>query len=81
MRRLFRTAADVERLRGRDLRAFHATVELFAGAGPGGLRAAAAGFADGFRLLAARVLAHGLSRDLRARGTGKRVADSPFYSP
>ena len=79
VRRLFRTASDVESFRGRDLRAFHATVELFAGTGPEAWAPLRRGYADGFRLLAARVLAHGLSRDLRARGTGQRVAESPFY--
>ncbi len=79
VRRLFRSQADVESLRGRDLRVIHGVVEAFAGAGAEAWAPARQGFADGFRLLAARVLGHGLSRDLRARGTGKRVADSPFY--
>jgi len=79
VRRLFRSPADVERFRNRDLRVVHAVVELFAGAGSEAWAPARQGFADGFRLLAARVLAHGLSRDLRARGTGHRVAESPFY--
>ncbi len=79
VRRLFRSPADVERFRDRDLRVVHAVVDLFAGAGADAWAPARQGFADGFRLLAARVLAHGLSRDLRARGTGHRVADSPFY--
>ena len=79
VRRLFKSPDDVEALRERDPRVFHGLVELFAGAGAEAWAPMRQGFADGFRLLAARVLAHGLSRDLRARGTGKRVADSPFY--
>ena len=79
VRRLFRSSSDVESLRERDPRVFHGLVELFAGAGAEAWAPLRQGFSDGFRLLAARVLAHGLSRDLRARGTGKRVADSPFY--
>jgi site-specific recombinase len=79
VRRLFKSPAHVENLRERDPRVFHGLVELFSGAGAEAWAPMREGFADGFRLLAARVLAHGLSRDLRARGTGKRVADSPFY--
>jgi site-specific recombinase len=79
VRRLFRSPADVERFRDRDPRVVHAVVELFAGTGAEAWAPARQGFTDGFRLLASRVLAHGLSRDLRARGTGHRVADSPFY--
>jgi len=37
------------------------------------------GFADGFRLLAARVQAQGLAANLRARGRGAPVGASPFY--
>ena len=38
-----------------------------------------ADFADGFRLLAARAKAEGLSGKLRARGLARRVSESPFY--
>ncbi|MBK9062061.1 MAG: hypothetical protein IPL89_02520 [Acidobacteria bacterium] len=79
VRRLFKSASDVDALKERDPRVIHGLVELFAGAGAGAWAPLRQGFADGFRLLAARVLAHGLSRDLRARGTGMRVAESPFY--
>ncbi len=36
-------------------------------------------FADGFRLLAARIQAQGLARNLRSRGRGQPVSGSPFF--
>jgi len=78
VRRLFRTRGDVEALRNADLRSIHALFELFAGAGPAAWEPVRRAYADGFRLLAARVLAHGLARGVRGRGTAHRVADSPF---
>ena len=79
VRRLFRRRANVEVLRERDPREVHGIVELFAGADPEAFAPLRRAFADGFRLLAARVLGHGLSRGLRARSTQRRVAESPFY--
>jgi site-specific recombinase len=79
MRRLFRTGSDVETLRDADLRGMHELFEIFAGAGPAAWEPVRKAFADGFRLLAARVLAHGLARGVRGRGTAHRVADSPFW--
>lgn len=45
---------------------------------PDHVRAIAASFADGFRLLASRVSAEGLGEELRARSPTGAVADSPF---
>lgn len=79
VRRLYRTTGDVEALRELDPRAVHGVVELFAGSGGDAWAPVRRAFADGFRLLASRVAAHGLSRELRARSTSRRVAESPFY--
>ncbi len=79
VRRLFRTEADVEALREADLRHVAAGVERVAAAGAEAWAPVKKAFADGFRLLAARVLAHGLARGVRGLGTSHRVADSPFW--
>ncbi len=79
LRRLYRTPGDVETLRELDPRVVHGVVDLFAGAGPEAWAPVRMAFADGFRLLASRVAAHGLARELRARSTPLRVAESPFY--
>ena len=80
LRRLFRTKAEVEHFEERPLASFHRLVRFLEGAVPGEawtpLKSA---FADGFRLLATRVQAQGLSRKLRLRGTPGPVSDSPFY--
>ncbi|HQR45044.1 MAG TPA: gliding motility protein [Thermoanaerobaculia bacterium] len=78
-RRLFRTEGEVRRFQERPLDVFHRITGLFADTPPAAawdpVRRA---FADGFRLLASRVQAQGLSRKLRARATPGSVADSPF---
>ena len=51
---------------------------LFPANRPGYGAAIAASFADGFRLLASRVLAEGLAEKLRARSPRGPVAESPF---
>ncbi len=79
VRRLYRTAGDVDALRELDPRVVHGVADLFAGAGGEAWAPVRRAFADGFRLLASRVAAHGLSRELRARATPRRVAESPFY--
>jgi site-specific recombinase len=79
VRRLYRTAGDVEALRELDPRAVHGVADLFAGPGGEAWAPVRRAFADGFRLLASRVATHGLSRELRARSTPRRVAESPFY--
>ncbi|HSB36177.1 MAG TPA: hypothetical protein VLH41_04835, partial [Thermoanaerobaculia bacterium] len=80
LRRLFRTAAEVEQFQERPLAAFHRLVRFLEGAVPADawtpLRNA---FADGFRLLSTRVQAQGLSRKLRLRATPGPVSESPFY--
>lgn len=79
LRRLYRTPGDVNALRELDPRIVHAVGDLFAGAGAEAWAPVRRAYADGFRLLAARVASHGLSRELRARSTPRRVAESPFY--
>ena len=79
LRRLFRTEAEVRRFRERPLDDFHRLVRLFRNAPePAAWAPVRGAFADGFRLLATRVQAQGLSRKLRARATPVSVADSPF---
>jgi site-specific recombinase len=46
---------------------------------PGMWKAVRAALGDGFRLLATRVRAHGLTEKMRARSARTAVADSPFY--
>lgn len=79
LRRLYRTPGDVDALRDLDPRVVHGVGELFAGAGAEAWAPVRRAYADGFRLLASRVVSHGLARELRARSTPRRVAESPFY--
>ncbi|HEY3351155.1 MAG TPA: gliding motility protein [Thermoanaerobaculia bacterium] len=79
LRRLYRTPGDVDALRELDPRVVHGVGDLFAGAGSEAWAPVRRACADGFRLLASRVASHGLARELRARSTPCRVAESPFY--
>ena len=79
LRRLYRTPGDVDALRELDPRVVHGVGDLFAGAGAEAWAPVRRAYADGFRLLASRVASHGLARELRARSTPRRVAESPFY--
>jgi len=78
--RLFRTEADVDAFGDLPLSDLHRLVRLFE---TGLTREAAASlsraFADGFRLLLARIHAQGLSRELRSRATPGSVSASPFH--
>lgn len=78
--RLFRSEADVDAFRDLPLSDLHRLVRLFE---TGLTREAAAAlsraFADGFRLLLARIHAQGLSRELRARANPGAVSASPFH--
>ena len=79
IRRLFRSAADAERLsrmpETRFVRLAHA---LFPADHPAARQALKRSFADGFRLLATWVQAQGLSPKLRKRSRPCEVTDSPF---
>jgi site-specific recombinase len=78
--RLFRSPDDVELFRTFPLDLFHRLVRILWVPGqPGDWARLDAGFTDGFRLLIARVRGEGLSPKIRVRGSGDRVADSPFY--
>jgi len=80
VRRVYRSEADVERLHGASPAEYDRLVRLVVRLVPdeawAPLRNA---FADGFRLLLARVHAEGLSRGLRVRGSPGAVVDSPFH--
>jgi site-specific recombinase len=79
LRRLFPSDAHVERLRRLPPAMFERMVRAFLPADGGAAWAPVrADFADGFRLLAARAKAEGLSGKLRARGRVRRVSESPF---
>jgi len=78
--RLFRSETEVGAFRDLPLSEMHRLVRLVSG----GLSKEASAvlarsFADGFRLLVARVHAQGLSRALRARSTPGPVSASPFH--
>jgi len=80
VRRLYRSEAEIARISGLPAPLFERFVALLA-PGEGGpdwgrLRD---DFADGFRLLQARLAAEGLAPKLRRRGLGGPVADSPFH--
>ena len=80
VRRLFRTETEVRRFQDRPLDIFHRIAGVFSGAVPAETwEPVRRAFADGFRLLATRVEAQGLSRKLRARATPGPVSDSPFF--
>ena len=78
--RLFASETDVDAFHDLPLSDFHRLVRLL----ESGLSAQAScalsrGFADGFRLLLARIQAHGLSREIRARSAPGPVSASPFH--
>ena len=79
LRRLFQREREIEGLRelAPDQFARVATL-LFPPDRPSHGASLAEGFADGFRLLAARVLAEGLGEELRARSRYGPVSTSPF---
>ncbi len=80
LRRLFPSDAHVERFRRLPPEMFERLVGAFLPSDGGAAWAPVrADFADGFRLLAARAKAEGLSGKLRARGLARRVSESPFY--
>ena len=80
LRRLFPSDAHVERFRRLPPEMFQRLVAAFLPSDGGAAWSPVrADFADGFRLLAARAKAEGLSGKLRARGLTRRVSESPFY--
>jgi site-specific recombinase len=79
VRRLYRSEEDVAALRDRDPRFLHAAVGFFSGAGPEAWAPVRRAFGDGFRVLALRVMAHGLVRPVRARSAPGRVTEAPFF--
>jgi site-specific recombinase len=80
LRRVYRTDYHVERVRRFDTRILQRFGRLlFPSEQPELWQSLRTEFADGFRLLAARVQAHGLSQELRTRARRAGVSDSPFY--
>ncbi|MFN7986719.1 MAG: gliding motility protein [Thermoanaerobaculia bacterium] len=78
--RLFRSDAEVEGFLGLPLSDVHRLVRFVEGGlSPEARAALTRGFVDGFRLLLARIQGHGLSTDLRTRGTPGPVGASPFH--
>ncbi len=79
LRRLFQREREIDGLRELAPEQFaRVATLLFPPDRPSHGASLAEGFSDGFRLLAARVLAEGLSEELRARSPKGPVADSPF---
>ena len=77
--RLFPSDAHAERFRRLPPEMFHRMVAVLLPPDRGETwKPVRADFADGFRLLAARCRAEGLSGKLRARGLARRVSESPF---
>jgi len=77
---LYRTKLDVDRLAGIPTERFHRLVAaLTPPGGPNPWAPLPKGFADGFRLVLARVAAQGLRREIRERCTPCRLTESPFY--
>jgi len=80
LRRLFPTRAHVRRAERLDARLFHRVVAAMAPADrPSLWKPIRASFADGFRLLAARIQGEGLSAPVRRLASVSSVPDSPFY--
>jgi len=78
--RLFRDDEDLEAFLCLPLNEVHRLVRLVGGLlAPEAAGALSRSFADGFRLLLARIQAHGLSREIRARSTPGPVSASPFH--
>jgi len=79
LRRVFPGEREAQEFLGLSAGHFARLANLFFPADrPDHATAIAASFADGFRLLASRVTAEGLSEELRARSRSGAVADSPF---
>jgi site-specific recombinase len=80
LRLLFRTTTDIERLaRMPDEPLARLASALTPADGSAGRESLRRSFADGFRLLAARVQSQGLSPKLRKRSRPCPLPDSPFY--
>jgi site-specific recombinase len=78
--RCYRTREHAERFRGLPPEVFEQMALLFAPLErPEMWTAVREAFADGFRLLAARVQAQGLTEKMRARTRRMRVQESPFF--
>jgi len=79
LRRVFDRERDVHAFVDLPAEAFaRAVALLFPSGRPAHTAAVRASFADGFRLLTARVMAEGLGEELRARSPRLSVAQSPF---
>jgi site-specific recombinase len=80
LHRLFHTHEQISRFARVPAAAFDRLVDLlFAPEHADAFKALAADFADGFRLLAVRVQAEGLSANLRARQGAGAIGRSPFF--
>ena len=78
--RLYRSSNEVERFARLPPNVFERIAELFVAPDQGDAwRGVARDFADGFRLLSARVLSEGLSEKMRARCRPGSVAGLPFF--
>ncbi len=78
LRRLFSRERDAEQFASLSPQRFAMIASLFFPPDQRGPQCLSAAFADGFRLLAGRVLAEGLDERLRARTSPGPVADSSF---
>ncbi|HEX9180827.1 MAG TPA: hypothetical protein VF859_10565, partial [Burkholderiales bacterium] len=80
LRRIYRSEYHVERARRLDSGTFDRLLRLlFPQDHPELWQSVTTAFADGFRLLAAKVQAHGMMQDVRDRSGRVTVSDSPFY--
>lgn len=78
--RVYRTREQAERLKRVPPEIFDAIVRLLTPEDqPGMWKAVRAALGDGFRLLATRVRAQGLTEKMRARSRRTPIASSPFY--
>jgi site-specific recombinase len=78
--RIYRSEWHVERVRGLDSALFDRLLRVLTPADrPQPWNSMRRDFAEGFQLLAAKVQAHGLTRDVRERSNRQTVSDSPFY--
>ncbi|MCB1008496.1 MAG: hypothetical protein KDB94_06335 [Acidobacteria bacterium] len=77
---LYRSKLDVDRLAGIPIARFRRLIgALTPPGGPNPWAPLPRGFADGFRLVLARMAAQGLRREIRERSTPCRLTESPFY--
>lgn len=80
LHRIYRSAWHVERVRRLDSALFDRLLRVLTPADrPELWNSMRRDFAEGFQLLAAKVQAHGLTRDVRERSNRQTVSDSPFY--